>query len=110
MIGDRALVERRALHNLRVFALVCIAIVLIQAPWPECATAEQLPVEAGCLVPEQLLHDGPLEDAPRTAWWPFSSPRRPPIYESDPCNVTPHPAVARIVVPEGGMTAYGSGT
>lgn len=46
----------------------------------------------------------------RTAWWPFSRPRNPPIYESQPHNVTPHPAVARIIVPEDGAIAYGSGT
>jgi hypothetical protein len=45
-----------------------------------------------------------------TAWWPFSRHRNPPIYESQPHNVTPHPAVARIIVPEDGAIAYGSGT
>ena len=43
------------------------------------------------------------------SWWPFK-PHRPPIYESQPHNVTPHPAVARIIVPENGATAFGSGT
>ena len=47
---------------------------------------------------------------PRTAFWPFTSPRRAPLYESDPCNVKPHPAVARVIVPEGGVTSFGSGT
>jgi hypothetical protein len=46
----------------------------------------------------------------RTAFWPFSKPHRPPIYDSQPYNVTPHPAVARIVVTENGATAFGSGT
>jgi hypothetical protein len=46
----------------------------------------------------------------RVAWWQFFKPTRPPIYESQPDSVTPHPAVARIVVPERGATAYGSGT
>jgi S1-C subfamily serine protease len=50
------------------------------------------------------------DDAARTAWWPFSRPRNPPIYESQPHSVTPHPAVARIIVPEKGAIAYGSGT
>jgi len=44
------------------------------------------------------------------AWWPFFEPRRPPIYESQPNNVTPHPAVARIIVAEKRATAFGSGT
>jgi S1-C subfamily serine protease len=35
-----------------------------------------------------------------------------PLYDSDylPSNVKQHPAVARIIVPEGGCTAFGSGT
>ena len=50
------------------------------------------------------------ESTPRTAWWPFSRPQRRAIYDSQPHHVTPHPAVARIIVPEDGATAYGSGT
>src|SRR5262245_21583518 len=46
----------------------------------------------------------------RTALWPFSSPRSHAIYDSDGGPVTPHPAVARIIVPEGDSTAYGTGT
>ncbi|HEX4414695.1 MAG TPA: serine protease [Lacipirellulaceae bacterium] len=33
-----------------------------------------------------------------------------PIYDSLPGDVTPHPSVARIIVPEDGATAFGSGT
>lgn len=33
-----------------------------------------------------------------------------PLYDSLPGDAKPHPAVARIVVPEDGSTAYGSGT
>lgn len=33
-----------------------------------------------------------------------------PLYDSLPGDVKPHPAVARIIVPEDGSTAYGSGT
>ena len=36
--------------------------------------------------------------------------RLEPLYDSLPSDVTPHPAVARIIVPEDGATAYGSGT
>lgn len=46
----------------------------------------------------------------RTAAWPFFGSRHKPIYDSLPCDVTPHPAVARIIVPEDGATAFGSGT
>ncbi len=51
-------------------------------------------------------------DAPdlRTALWPFSPPRSRAIYDSGGGPVTPHPAVARIIVPEGSATAYGTGT
>jgi S1-C subfamily serine protease len=59
---------------------------------------------------ENRAGTGARDDELRTAFWPFTSPRRPPIYESNPCNVTPHPAVARIIVPEQGATAFGSGT
>jgi len=48
--------------------------------------------------------------SPRTAFWPFTSPHRAPIFESNPSCVTPHPAVARIIVPEGNVTSFGSGT
>src|SRR4029079_19165510 len=34
----------------------------------------------------------------------------PPVYDSLPGDVTPHPSVARIIVPEDGATAFGSGT
>ncbi|MEX0641122.1 MAG: serine protease [Pirellulales bacterium] len=46
----------------------------------------------------------------RTALWPFSAPRHRAIYDSGGGPVTPHPAVARIIVPEGDSTAYGTGT
>jgi hypothetical protein len=65
---------------------------------------------ATLLVAANALAAADADDVPRTAWWPFSRPRNPPIYESQPHNVTPHPAVARIVVPEEGAIAYGSGT
>jgi len=45
-----------------------------------------------------------------TAFWPFKARHSPSIYDSLPNTVTPHPAVARIIVPEGAATAYGSGT
>lgn len=47
---------------------------------------------------------------PRTALWPFFKPQRRAVYDSASSPVAPHPAVARISVPEEGATAYGSGT
>jgi S1-C subfamily serine protease len=97
MIGDQARVEQIASHRARILRmLVCIACMLVSAPGRGSVT--QTP---GC---------DDIEAAPRIAWWPFSNPRRPPLYESTPGNVTPHPAVARIIVPEDGATAFGSGT
>jgi hypothetical protein len=53
----------------------------------------------------------PDDDTTRTAILPFLfGPRTKPLYDSAPGDVTPHPAVARIIVPEDGATAYGSGT
>ena len=46
----------------------------------------------------------------RTAGWPFRAPRRHAALRIEQRPATPHPAVARIIVPEGGATAYGSGT
>jgi len=50
------------------------------------------------------------EPVARTASWPFFKPHRRAIYDSLSCPATPHRAVARIIVPEKGATAYGSGT
>lgn len=68
-----------------------------------------------CVIATLLLTPGftfarAHESELRTALWPFSSPRSRAIYDSDGGPVTPHPAVARIVVPEGDATAYGTGT
>ncbi len=63
------------------------------------------PVESA---PQILPNDG----SPRTAaLFPFLfGGGHRPIYDSLPGDVTPHPAVARIIVPEDGATAFGSGT
>jgi hypothetical protein len=55
------------------------------------------------------LADAPDDGIPRTAWSLFGT-RSKAVYDSAPGNVTPHPAVARIIVPEDGATAFGSGT
>jgi S1-C subfamily serine protease len=47
---------------------------------------------------------------PRTAAWPFFAPRRRGSFDNERCPATPHPAVARIIAPEHGATAFGSGT
>ena len=53
--------------------------------------------------------DAPDDAIPRIAWSLFGT-RSKAVYDSAPGNVTPHPSVARIIVPEDGATAFGSGT
>jgi hypothetical protein len=54
---------------------------------------------------------GPHDGVIRTAGWPFFfGSGSKPLYDSLPNEVKPHPAVARIIVPEDGATAFGSGT
>jgi hypothetical protein len=54
--------------------------------------------------------------SPRVAAWPIFNRQAPAVCNGGSCAVrpqagtTPHPAVARIVVPEQGATAFGSGT
>ncbi len=49
--------------------------------------------------------------APRVAsLWSLFGSHDHAVYDSLPGDVTPHPAVARIIVPEDGATAFGSGT
>jgi hypothetical protein len=47
---------------------------------------------------------------PRVALWPWQWHRSHAVYDSAPGPITPHPAVARIIVPEDDAIAYGSGT
>jgi hypothetical protein len=54
--------------------------------------------------------DAPDESIPHVAIWPFNFNRSRAVYDSAPGDVTPHPAVARIIVAEDGATAFGSGT
>jgi hypothetical protein len=56
-----------------------------------------------------VFADAPDDGVPRIAWSLFGT-RSNAVYDSAPGNVTPHPAVARIIVPEDGSTAFGSGT
>ena len=89
---------------------LCLAVLFLVA-WgandAAHATSTTLPVGGSNVAVEAAT---PTTNTDRTAFWPFTRPHRPPIYESQPHNVTPHPAVARIIVPEGDATAFGSGT
>jgi S1-C subfamily serine protease len=111
MIGARAQVERNRLRAERTLCLLtCAAFAQLLVPVLVYASVEPQVADAtSAAAVDALVHDD-CDAALRTAWWPFSGPRRAPLYESNPCNVTPHPAVARVIVPEGGVTSFGSGT
>ena len=51
-----------------------------------------------------------IDAEPRVASWPWQWHRQHAVYDSAPGTVTPHPAVARVIVPEDDAIAYGSGT
>jgi len=98
----------------------CTVVLLMLASQPACASlgpakldegivAPAAPISSPAGTPEAAVLDGGIL---RTAAWPWSffRPHSQPIYDSLPCDVTPHPAVARIIVPEKCATAYGSGT
>ena len=51
-----------------------------------------------------------LDSDTRVALWPWQWHRQHAVYDSAPGTVTPHPAVARVIVPEDDAIAYGSGT
>jgi Trypsin-like peptidase domain len=68
-----------------------------------------LAIVALFLIAPAVCADAPDDGIPRTAWSLFGT-RSKAVYDSAPGNVTPHPAVARIIVPEDGATAFGSGT
>ena len=101
----------RAKHSLRVGlrAVLCVGIVLTSA----AVVPSRAQANDGLATSVASTNVAPRdadEGAIHTAAWPFFKPRHRPIYESSPGNVTPHPAVARIIVPERGATAFGSGT
>jgi S1-C subfamily serine protease len=103
----QTLAERIAARRIEL-TILCIALAL-------CVEILTNPTPAYGLVdsatsPGDDFAPSSAHAPPRTAFWPFTSPRRPPLFESDPCNAKPHPAVARVIVPEGGVTSFGSGT
>ncbi len=110
MTGDPTQAKRQATHAMYLYRIVVFAaLALVTTHDIAYATSDELAPEATSPTPAPASKKVDA-DASRIAFWPFTKPRRPPIYESNPCNVTPHAAVARIIVPERGATAYGSGT
>lgn len=98
MSSDRAPARRRRGDSVRVLLWPALLAGLACAP----AWATSTPLAADAASPDEAIS--------RTAAWPFFKPHHRPIHDSLPCPVTPHPAVARIIAPEKGATAYGSGT
>jgi hypothetical protein len=112
---------RRAVHTFLLFtlAVICESAAAVSPLVAEGTSAPSLRTAAPKPAFEALVTIGtnpavagssihqPFE---RTAAWPFSKSNRRPIYNAFPSPVTPHPAVARIVVPEKSATAFGSGT
>ena len=88
----------------RIAAAWCVIASLWMASGP-------LAVAAPTAAPAVATYDEPVE---RVAAWPSWLGGGRPLFDRTtvapvvPC--TPHPAVARIIVPEDGATAYGSGT
>jgi len=88
----------------RAICLLCAVLGVVLEP--AAVRAATLPVAAGVGAPT----------GPRVAAWPFTNRTGPPVCEGGSCSVKPqaaataHPAVARIIVPERGATAFGSGT
>src|SRR5687768_9079520 len=74
---------------------------------PACAATDGLVTSVTSSDAPALTHDEPLG---HTAAWPFFNSHRRPSFDFRAQQATPHPAVARIVVPEKSATAYGSGT
>ena len=87
--GGPSLTRRVGVRRTWNPALVAIVALLLSAP--------------------AVFADAPDDGIPRIAWSLFGT-RSNAVYDSAPGNVTPHPAVARIIVPEDGSTAFGSGT
>ncbi|MCI0332658.1 MAG: serine protease [Planctomycetes bacterium] len=109
MTDDPTQARRPTTHGPCLCRIVaCTALALLPVHATVHASADGLVASATSPAPTPASTNA--DASPRIAFWPFTKPHRPPIYESNPCNVTPHPAVARIIVPERGATAYGSGT
>ncbi len=110
MNDDRLNVSRWAgMLLVLIAALVCtVKCAAHDTLLPAPLVPSQLAAEAsGSPVGNSAQPEGTF---PRTALWPFFKPQRRAVYDSACGQVTPHPAVARIAVPEEGATSYGSGT
>jgi hypothetical protein len=68
------------------------------------------PARVARAAPSAETASSQLDSDARVALWPWQWHRQHAVYDSAPGTVTPHPAVARVIVPEDDAIAYGSGT
>jgi len=90
--------------------LVCVATAI--APGSLRSAEIGLPSDVDHPLAEPQSVQFPGDSTPRLAGWPFSlfGNRSRPLYDSLPNDVKPHPSVVRVIAPENGCIAYGSGT
>jgi S1-C subfamily serine protease len=104
MTADQAPAKRN--YRIRCKTLACALLALV--PCHAARASGGLVASANS---STSLHSVQHADSIiRTAAWPFFNFNRRHVYHTPAEASTPHPAVARIIVPEGSATAFGSGT
>ena len=98
--GQANVLQHRIMVRLLAWSLLVVVAALV--PGDARATVVRPTAEADS--------PGAMAATDRTAAWPWQRGRRPLLSIAPSVPDTPHPAVARIIVPEEGATAYGSGT
>ena len=95
--------------RLRLIVLCVLAALACELARAEVVGTQDQVVSSPIEVPALAV---PSDGVPRVAGWPFSlfGNRSNPLYDSLPNDVKPHPSVVRIIAPEDGAIAYGSGT
>jgi S1-C subfamily serine protease len=101
--------------SMRVRLRQCLlAVCILAAVATRDSRAEVVgsPAQLGNPPIEMPPLSAPSDGVPRVAGWPFSffGNGSRPLYDSLPNDVKPHPSVVRVVAPEDGAIAYGSGT
>jgi hypothetical protein len=98
----------------RLTAATCFVFATLWITSGPLAVAAPTPDPASASVDENSARDFENQPVERVAAWPSWLGGGRPLFNRTtaapvvPC--TPHPAVARIIVPESGATSYGSGT
>jgi hypothetical protein len=92
-----------------IVRVVCLALAGMLASTVLAQHAHVTPPRYGLVASAASSAAGKSEEITRTAGWPFGRERRA-TFNSPQSAATPHPAVVRIIAPENGAIAYGSGT